>query len=211
MAKSKTTPLRDEPVTSFDDVCAKLDELINVINRQNNYLKEIAKKNALDSEYNSVINECMITNTISEGIVKYLRERNAKISMDGDENDTLTRAMKALEEFVTIIQPIKDAISKGELSVTHAAPSENKKKTTTPTIERRKEPKTYKEILIYLFCLLPWYHIRQFFTSPYFKRWLIIIMLCIWVGSITFTCIIAMDNARMHQVYRAIYMHSGIK
>ena len=47
MAKSKPTPLKDEPMNSFDEVCSKIETLIETINRQNNYLKIIAQNDGL--------------------------------------------------------------------------------------------------------------------------------------------------------------------
>ena len=39
MAKNRPTPLKDEPMNSSDEVCSKIETLIETVNRQNNYLK----------------------------------------------------------------------------------------------------------------------------------------------------------------------------
>ena len=57
MAKSKNTPLKDEPLTQYDDVCSKVDDLVQVINKQNEYLKSIAQRGGYDSEFNYINNE----------------------------------------------------------------------------------------------------------------------------------------------------------
>ena len=78
------------------------------------------------------------------------------------------------------------------------------------TVLKPQQPQSTMGMFAYLFLHLPWYHSKCFFTSSYFKHWLIIIMVSVWLVSVFLTCIMAVDNARMHQMYHAILIHSGI-
>lgn len=44
------------------------------------------------------------------------------------------------------------------------------------------------------------YHIQAFFASRYVRWWLCTILFCVWLTSAFLTCIIAIDNAKMHKV-----------
>lgn len=80
--------------------------------------------------------------------------------------------------------------------------------TPTHTVLKPQPPQTVKGMFAYLFLRLPWYHIKCFFTSSYFKHWLIIIMVSVWFVSVFLACIMAIDNAKMQQMYNAILIHS---
>ena len=209
MAKNRPTPLKDEPTNTFDDLCRKIDELITIIKRQNGYLQQIAKQNGLDSEYNSTINEMNISKMVSDAVLKFLRERNAKVNLDGKEDATLTKTKEVLEEYRTALQKAKDANNSGNSGEVPPTTVVIHEAVHSTCIERPQQPQSAKGMFAYLFYRLPWYHVRCFFASSYFRRWLIIIMICMWFLSICLTCIMAIDNARMHQVYRAVFMHAG--
>ncbi|MBP1539556.1 MAG: hypothetical protein ILA29_04290 [Prevotella sp.] len=209
MAKNKPTPLKDEPLAQMDDVCNKIDNLTEVVNRQNGFLQEIAKEGGYNSEYKFLCNEFNVRQTLKNALGEYLFENNKRISNAGEEDTKLAKAKQLLEEYKTALQEAKCANSKGNVEeapsttvvIHEAAPSYINQP------QRPEQPQSAKGMFAYLFFRLPWYHIRCFFASSYFKHWLIIIMACLWFVSICLTCIMAVDNARMHQVYRAVLMH----
>lgn len=211
MSKNKNTPLKDEPLAQFDDVCNKIDSLEKVINIQNGYMKNVAEHGGYDSEFNFICNEFNVRQTMENALDDYLRNKGLQIGKVGEGDAQLTEAKKLLEEYRTTLKQAVDTADVGNTDgtpiktvVIHEAAASYENRSQCPM-----QPQTVKGMFAFLFYRLPWYYICCFFTSAYFRRWLVIIMICMWVISICLTCIMAIDNARMHQVYRAIYMHAG--
>lgn len=200
MTKNRTTPLKDEPLAQFDDVCSKIDNLEKVVNKQNEYMKNIAGNGGYNSEFNFIRNEVNVRQTIENALDEYLQKKNLQIEK-ADKDNLLSEAKQMLQEYMDALKAATEA---------HKRYAEKMKRLAkSVTVLHPQQPQSAKGMFAYLFLRLPWYHVRCFFVSSYFRRWLIIIMVCLWVVSVCLTCIMAIDNARMHQVYRAVLMHTG--
>ena len=108
MTKKRLTPLKDEPMTSFDEICSKLDELVAVINQQNSCLQQIAKQNS----HSDTINEISISKAVSDAVEKCFKEHNAKVSFNGEVDTALAKVRQLVAEYRTALQDAKDAVSR---------------------------------------------------------------------------------------------------
>lgn len=203
MAK-KSTPLKDEPLAQFDDVCTKVDALVDVINRQNDFLQQIAKDGGYNTEYKFLCNEFNVRQTLENALDEYL-EKNRKKIVSVDEEDTkLTKAKTLLEEYRTSLKDAVDAAGKDHSDETppttvvihEAAPS------YIDVPQHPEAPNTYKGLLAYLFFRMPWYHVRKFFSSRYVRWTYRTILFSVWLISICLTCIIAHDNVQLHTIQK---------
>lgn len=210
MAKNRLTPLKDEPTTSFDELISKIDNLAGLINQQNGYLRVIAQKDGFDSEYNFLRHQFNATSAIHEALVKYLQEHKAKIVVDGKEDGKLAKAEELLNKYQALLTEAMEIIKNRNTVTSPVTTVVIHEPLPAKTVLKPQQPQSTKGMFAYLFLHLPWYHSKCFFTSSYFKHWLIIIMVSVWLVSVFLTCIMAVDNARMHQMYHTILIHSGI-
>lgn len=210
MAKNRPTPLKDEPISSLDEMCSKIDTLIETINRQNGYLRIIAQKDGFDSEYNFLVHQFNATSAIKEALVKYLKEQKAKIVVNGEEDSKLAKAEELLNKYQALLAEAMEIIKNHITATSPVTTVVIHEPLPTETILKPQPPQSTKGMFAYLFLRLPWYHLQCFFTSSYFKHWLIVIMVSIWLVSVFLTCIMATDNVRMHQMYNTILIHSRI-
>ena len=211
MTKNRATPLKDEPLAQFDDVCSKIDNLEKVINKQNEYMKSIAGHGGYNSEFNFICNEFNVRQTIKNALDEYLQKKNLQIEKT-DKDNLLSEAKQVLQKYMEALKTATEAHVRYAEKMNKLAKDETPRDESVQfsvTILHPQQPQSAKGMFAYLFLRLPWYHVRCFFASSYFRRWLIIIMVCLWVVSICLTCIMAIDNARMHQVYKAILMNAG--
>ena len=210
MAKNRTIPLKDEPMTSLDEVNSKVDNLVGVISQQNGYLREIAKHDGFDNDFRFFSRQFNATSAVYEALVKYLKEHKAKLVVDGQKEAELVKAEELLKRYQTLMAEAMGLIKKHIAAVSPLTTVVIHEPLPTNSILKPQPPQSIKGMFAYLFLRLPWYHILCFFTSSYFKHWLIIIMVSIWFVSVFLACIMAIDNARMHQMYHTILIHSGI-
>ena len=59
-------------------------------------------------------------------------------------------------------------------------------------------PKSYNEILRFVFKEVPLYCIRRIIHSRHVRQFVVLSALCLWSASMGFTCFIAYDNARLN-------------
>ena len=211
MTKNRTTPLKDEPLAQFDDVCSKIDNLEKVVNKQNEYMKSIVGNGGYDSEFNYNCNEFNVRQTIKKALDEYLQKENLQIEK-ADKDNLLSEAKQMLQEYMDALKAATEAHKRYAEKMKWLAKDKTPRDESVQfsvTVLHPQQPQSVKGMFAYLFLRLPWYHVRSFFVSSYFRRWLIIIMVCLWVVSVCLTCIMAIDNACMHQVYRAVLMHTG--
>ena len=211
MTKNRTTPLKDEPLAQFDDVCSKIDNLEKVVNKQNEYMKSIVGNGGYDSEFNYNCNEFNVRQTIKKALDEYLQKENLQIEK-ADKDNLLSEAKQMLQEYMDALKAAMEAHKRYAEKMKRLAKDKTPRDESVQfsvTVLHPQQPQSAKGMFAYLFLRLPWYHVRCFFVSSYFRRWFIIIMVCLWVVSVCLTCIMAIDNARMHQVYRAVLMHTG--
>ena len=210
MAKNRTIPLKDEPMTSLDEVNSKVDNLVGVISQQNGYLREIAKHDGFDNDFRFFSRQFNATSAVYEALVKYLKEHKAKLVVDGQKEAELAKAEELLKRYQTLMAEAMGLIKKHIAAVSPLTTVVIHEPLPTNSILKPQSPQTTNGMFAYLFLRLPWYHIQCFFTSTYFKHWLIIIMVSVWFVSVFLACFMAIDNARMHQMYHTIFIHSGI-
>ena len=211
MTKNRTIPLKEEPLAQFDDVCSKIDNLEKVVNKQNEYMKSIAGNGGYNSEFNFICNEFNVRQTIENALDEYLQKKNLQIEK-ADKDNLLSEAKQMLQEYMDALKAATEAHKRYAEKMKRLAKDKTPRDESVQfpvTVLHPQQPQSAKGMFAYLFLRLPWYHVRCFFVSSYFRRWLIIIMVCLWVVSVCLTCIMAIDNARMHQVYRAVLMHTG--
>ena len=211
MTKNRTTPLKDEPLAQFDDVCSKIDNLEKVVNKQNEYMKNIAGNGGYNSEFNFIRNEVNVRQTIENALDEYLQKKNLQIEK-ADKDNLLSEAKQMLQEYMDALKAATEAHKRYAEKMKRLAKDKTPRDESVQfsvSVQHPQLPQSAKGMFAYLFLRLPWYHVRCFFVSSYFRRWLIIIMVCLWVVSVCLTCIMAIDNACMHQVYRAVLMHTG--
>ena len=211
MAKSKATPLKDEQLCSVDDIYKKVDKVETVVTKQNEYLQHIAKNGGFDSEFNFICNEFNVRQTIENALDEYLQKKNLQIEKT-DKDNLLSEAKQVLQKYIEALKTATEAHERYAEKMNMLAKDETPRDEcvqSSVTVQHPQLPLSTKGMLAYLFYRLPWYYIRCLLMSSYFRRWIIIIMICMWVVSICLTCIMAVDNARMHQVYHAILMHTG--
>lgn len=210
MAKNRTIPLKDEPMTSLDEVNSKVDNLVGVISQQNGYLREIAKHDGFDNDFRFFSRQFNATSAVYEALVKYLKEHKAKLVVDGQKEAELVKAEELLKRYQTLMAEAMGLIKNHIAAVSPLTTVVIHEPLPTNSVLKPQPPQTTKGMFAYLFLRLPWYHIQSFFTSSYFKHWLIIIMVSIWFVSVFLACFMAIDNARMHHMYHTILIHSGI-
>ena len=176
MAKNRPTPLKDEPMNSSDEVCSKIETLIETVNRQNNYLKIIARNDGFDSEFSFFKHQFDATSAIYEAMVKYLREHKAKLVVDGQKEAELVKAEELLKRYQTLMAEAMGLIKNYIAAVSPLTTVVVHEPLPTNSVLKPQPPQSIKGMFAYLFLRLPWYHIQCFFTSSYFKHWLITIM-----------------------------------
>lgn len=190
MAKNRPVPLKDEPIITMEELHEKINHLENLLNEIKILLSEKTENNNEPHDKDAQI-DCKAITEVNRNIGKVLVRINAELL-------SLNGSLAVLEKRASSMETI---ISDGYRRLEEKQP-EIKSSEHKAEYENPMRPKSVKGMLGYWFYRLPYFFLRQFITSTYFKRWLVIILLCIWVISITFTCIIAIDNARMHTIQK---------
>ena len=202
MAKSKNTPLKDEPLTQYDDLCSKIDDLVQVVNKQNEYLKSVAQHGGYDNEFNYINNEFNVRKTMENAMDEYLQKKNLQIEKTGEDN-LLTKAKQVLQDYMDALEDATE-VHKRYVECRNKLANDEKPRDESVqpsvTVQHPQKPRSVKELLAYLFYHLPLYHIRTFTSSQYVRWTLRAILFSVWLISICLTCIIAHDNARLHTV-----------
>ena len=204
MAKNKNTPLKDEPLAQYDDLCNKVDDLVKVINQQNEYLKSVAQHGGYDSEFNYINNEFNVRQTMENAMDEYLQKKNLQIEKPGEDN-LLTEAKQVLQEYMDALEDAMEAHKRYAETRNKLANDETHRDESVQSsvvVQHPQKLRSVKELLAYLFYYLPLYHIRTFFSSQYVRWTLGAILFSVWLISICLTCIIAHDNAKLHTIQK---------
>lgn len=61
-------------------------------------------------------------------------------------------------------------------------------------------PKSYYEIMRFVFKDIPLYCMRRIIHSRHVRQFVVLFMLCLWFVSMGFTCLVAYDNARLNTI-----------
>lgn len=204
MAKSKNTPLKDEPLAQYDDVCNKVDDLVKVINQQNKYLKSVAQHGGYDSEFNFICNEFNVRQTMENALDEYLQKKNLQIEKPGEDN-LLTEAKQVLQEYMDALETATEAHKRYAETRNKLVNDETHRDENVQsfvTVQHPQKPSSVKGLFAYLFYRLPLYYVRIFFSSQYVRWTLRAILFSVWLISICMTCIIALDNAKLHTIQK---------
>ena len=204
MAKSKNIPLKDEPLDQYDDLCNKMDDLVQVINKQNEYLRSIAQHGGYDSEFNFINNEFNVRKTMENALDEYLQKKNLQIEKPG-ENNLLTEAKQVLQEYMDALGDATEAHKRYAETRNKLANNEthhDESVQSSVSVQHPQKPRSVKKLFAYLFYRLPLYYIRKFFPSQYVRWTLRVILFSVWFISICLTCIIAHDNAKLHTIQK---------
>ena len=204
MAKSKNTPLKDEPLAQYDDVCNKVDDLVKVINQQNEYLKRIAQHGGYDSEFNYINNEFNVRQTMENAMDEYLQKKNLQIEKP-DEDNLLTEAKQVLQEYMDTLKTATEAhklYAETRNKLANDETSHDKSVQSSVTVQQPQKPSSVKGLFAYLLYRLPSYHVQKFFSSQYVRWTLRAILFSVWLISICLTCISAHDNAKLHTIQK---------
>lgn len=194
MAKNRPVPLKDEPIITMEELHEKINHLGNLLCEIKIMLSE-KKDNNTETHDNATP---VAMHTDSKTIIEVNRNIGKLLVHINSELLSLNGSLAVLEKRVSSMETtISDGYRRLEEKQPEIKSSEHKAE-----YEKPMRPKSVKGMLGYWFYRLPCFFLRQFITSTYFKRWFVIILLCIWVISICFTCIIAIDNARMHTIQK---------
>lgn len=66
-------------------------------------------------------------------------------------------------------------------------------------------PKSYYEIMRFVFKDIPLYCMRRIIHSRHVRQFVVLSMLCLWSVSMGFTCLVAYDNARLNTIEKSIF------
>ena len=195
----KPTPLKDEQQYSVDDLYAKLQTIEDAVKNMNQVSDESLGNRGDHGIQEPVIDAEQFTKSVAVAIDSYLKAHQDKIVVEGERpmakqvEAVLEEYNKALLQLQKQSQPSQGGIAQAQPSLLHegvAAPS---------CITKPEKPTKWKDKVGYWLYFLPWYHIQSFFASRYVRWWFRTILFCIWLTSVFLTCIIAIDNAKMHK------------
>ena len=205
MAK-KQAPLKDESIYSVDDICSKLDEILDAIKNKNVQKAHELLSGRAGCNWECVTDTAKFTTSVTNAMDTYLKSHQVKIAGDGEES-AIEQLKTSLEDYRTELVQIKEkpaapAVTVIDKNVVEAAVTTviEKGHTNATSLIKPERPTSLKGVSGYLFFLLPWYYIRRFFVDRYVKWWFKIVMFCVWLTSIFLTCIIAHDNARLNTI-----------
>ena len=162
MTKNRTTPLKDEPLAQFDDVCSKIDNLEKVVNKQNEYMKSIAGNGGYNSEFNFICNEFNVRQTIENALDEYLQKKNLQIEK-ADKDNLLSEAKQMLQEYMDALKAATEAHKRYTEKINRLAKDKiprDESVQSSVTVQHPQQSQSAKGMLAYLFLRLPWYHVR---------------------------------------------------
>lgn len=181
-----------------------MDDLVQVINKQNEYLRSIAQHGGYDSEFNFINNEFNVRKTMENALDEYLQKKNLQIEKPG-ENNLLTEAKQVLQEYMDALGDATEAHKRYAETRNKLANNEthhDESVQSSVSVQHPQKPRSVKKLFAYLFYRLPLYYIRKFFPSQYVRWTLRVILFSVWLISICLTCIIAHDNAKLHTIQK---------
>ena len=205
MAK-KQAPLKDESIYSVDDICSKLDEILDAIKNKNIQKAHELLSGRAGCNWECVTDSAKFNTSVTNAMDTYLKSHQVKIVENGEES-VIEKLKTLLEDYRTELVQIKEkpatpAVTLIDKNVVEAAVTTvvGRGDTHVRILEKPVRPALWKYMPSYLFFCLPYYYLRTFFASPYVHRWFKIVMFCVWLTSIFLTCIIAHDNARLNTI-----------
>ena len=205
MAK-KQAPLKDESIYSVDDICSKLDEILDAIKNKNVQKAHELLSGRAGCNWECVTDSAKFTTSVTNAMDTYLKSHQVKIAGDGEES-VIEKLKTLLEDYRTELVEIKEkpatpAVTVIDKNVVEAAVTTvvGKRGTHARVLAKPVRPALWKYMPSYLFFCVPYYYLRTFFASPYVRRWFKIVLFCVWLTSIFLTCTIAYDNAKLRPV-----------
>lgn len=199
MAKKRPVPLKDEQQYSIDDLYAKLQAIEDAVKSMNQESDESLGNSGGSGNQMPVIDAEQFTKSVAAAMDSYLKAHQDKVV---EREKPMAKQVEAvLEEYNKALFQLQKQSQHSQGGSSLAQPLPIHEGVATPSgITMPDKPTTWKDMIVYWLCFLPWYHIRAFFASRYVRWWFRTILFCVWLTSVFLTCIIATDNAKMHKV-----------
>lgn len=203
MAK-KTIPLKDEQMYSVDDVYTKLVEIVDVFNQLSMRLAQIPSHHQEQITHKCTIDSESVKKNVIEAMRIFLKDNHDQIVVNMEQSVS-NETQKVLNPYLKSIQVYCQDLTKlhnmNTLLVETLNEFTERLKPEPSNVTKPVKPQSWKKIPCYWFFILPWYHIRSFFTSSYFKKWGLIVLICSCVTSIFTMLFILKDNARLEDYH----------
>lgn len=217
MANRRPTPLKDEPVASFDELQDLLTENMAVMNTLNKTLGNRTDTQAVSPEEIASAAKNAVRELLEQRQRKFEQEEQeakargaltpqecyAKLSADYadvsqkciivcDTYKYIEEAAKRQETRSRRIEAKLDAlIAKQDIQ------AEEVTKTTFPS-----RPKRLKNVFAYLFRDIPLYCLHRVYRSRHVLQFVCICLLCIWLITVAITCCIIHENIMIKKEIR---------
>ena len=199
MAKKKPVPLKDEQQYTIDDLYTKLQAIEDAVKSMNKESDESLGNSGGSGNQMPVIDGKLFTKSVATAIDSYLKAHQDKV-VEG-EKSMAKQVRTVLEEYKKALLLLQKQSLPSQGSSSQAQSSSIYEGVVAPSVfTKPKKPTTWKGMVGYWLYFLPWYHIQVLFASQYVRWWFCTILFCVWLTSILLTCIIAIDNAKMHKV-----------
>ena len=200
MAKKRPIPLKDEQQYTIDDLYAKLQAIEDAVKNKNQESDESLGNRADYFNQECIIDAEQFTKLVAVAMDSYLKAHQDKVVVEGEK--PMSKQVGAmLEEYKKALSQLQKQGQTQQGGSPQAQTTTISEGVVAPSsIIKPEKSTTWKDIIGYWLCFLPWYNIRAFIASRYVRWWLRTILFCVWLTSVFLTCIIATDNAKMHKV-----------
>lgn len=199
MAKKRPVPLKDEQQYTIDDLYAKLQAIEDAVKCMNQKSDEFLGNRGSSGNQEPAIDAEQFNRLVAAAMDSYLKSHQDKVVEGEKPMAKQVRAM--LEEYKKALLQLQKQSQPSQGGSSQAQPSHMHERIAAPSgITKPEKPTKWNDMIGYWLCFLPWFHIRAFFASRYVRWWFRIILFCVWLTSFFLTCIIAIDNAKMHKV-----------
>lgn len=218
MTGRKPIPLKDEPVTSLDELQNQLTEIWTAINVLNKNLEVRPGIQSVTPE--------IVALAAKNAVKDLLEERQRKFEQEDEEAKKQGRLTpqeyytKMAEDYADVMDKFKivceifkfiEKVSKEQYI--HTCKVENKLKAITTQLGIQplhteksvfpKPPKQFKALPTYLFRKVPSYCLRLVYHSRHVRQCIWICLFCIWLLTIATACFMAHDNAEMRKTIQS--------
>ena len=200
MAKKRPVPLKDEQQYTLDDLYTKLQAIEDAVKIMNHENDESLGNRGDHGNQEPVFNTEQFAKSVATAMDGYLKAHQDKVVVEM-EKPIAKQVGAVLVEYKKALSQLQkqSQLSQGDSS--HTQPPPIYEGFAAPSgITKPEKPTKWKDKIGYWLCFLPWYHIQAFFASRYVRWWFSTILFCVWLISVFLTCIIASDNAKMHNV-----------
>lgn len=160
MAK-KQAPLKDESIYSVDDICSKIDEILDAIKNKNVQKAHELLSGRAGCNWECVTETAKFTTSVTNAMDTYLKSHQVKIAGDGEES-AIEQLKTLLEDYRTELVQIKEkpaapAVTVIDKNVVEAAVTTviEKGHTNATSLIKPERPTSLKGVSGYLFFFCP--------------------------------------------------------